>query len=104
MSISPICGEFNKKVDNFTMASRFADSLTDGIFNRSFNTYISNMAYNGLEAKDNLDDITNQLNRIYKTDIGTSLTYIPILIPILRKPLMIFGSLRMIYIRWRMIF
>lgn len=70
---SNLVGEFNKKVDNFTMASRFADSLTDGISNRSFNTYISNMAYNGLEAKDNLDDITNQLNRIYKTDIGTSL-------------------------------
>lgn len=68
-----LVNEFNKKVDNFTMASRFADSLTDGISNRSFNTYISNMAYNGLEAKDNLDDITNQLNRIYKTDIGTSL-------------------------------
>lgn len=70
---SNLIGEFNKKVDNFTMASRFADSITDGISNRSFNTYISNMAYNGLEAKDNLDDITNQLNRIYKTDIGTSL-------------------------------
>lgn len=70
---SNLIGEFNKKVDNFTMASRFADSLTDGISNRSFNTYISNMVYNGLEAKDNLDDITNQLNRIYKTDIGTSL-------------------------------
>lgn len=70
---SNLISEFNKKVDNFTMASRFADSLTDGISNRSFNTYISNMAYNGLEAKDNLDDITNQLNRIYKTDIGTSL-------------------------------
>lgn len=70
---SNLIGEFNKKVDNFTMASRFADSLTDGISNRSFNTYISNMAYNGLEAKDNLDDITNQLRRIYKTDIGTSL-------------------------------
>lgn len=70
---SNLIGEFNKKVDNFTMASRFADSLTDGISNRSFNTYISNMAYNGLEAKDNLDDITNQLNRIYKTDISTSL-------------------------------
>lgn len=70
---SNLIGEFNKKVDNFTMASRFADSLTDGISNRSFNTYISNMAYNGLEAKDNLDDITNQLNRIYKTDIDTSL-------------------------------
>lgn len=70
---SNLIGGFNKKVDNFTMASRFADSLTDGISNRSFNTYISNMAYNGLEAKDNLDDITNQLNRIYKTDIGTSL-------------------------------
>lgn len=70
---SNLIGEFNKKVDNFTMASRFADSLTDGISNRSFNTHISNMAYNGLEAKDNLDDITNQLNRIYKTDIGTSL-------------------------------
>ena len=70
---SNLIGEFNKKVDNFTMANRFADSLTDGISNRSFNTYISNMVYNGLEAKDNLDDITNQLNRIYKTDIGTSL-------------------------------
>lgn len=68
-----LVNEFNKKVDNFIMANRFADSLTDGISNRSFNTYISNMAYNGLEAKDNLDDITNQLNRIYKTDIGTSL-------------------------------
>lgn len=70
---SNLIGEFNKKVDNFTMASRFTDSITDGISNRSFNTYISNMAYNGLEAKDNLDDITNQLNRIYKTDIGASL-------------------------------
>lgn len=68
-----LVNEFNKKVDNFTMANRFADSLTEGISNRSFNAYISNMAYNGLEAKDNLDDITNQLNRIYKTDIGTSL-------------------------------
>lgn len=68
-----LVNEFNKKVDNFIMANRFADSLTDGISNRSFNTYISNMAYNGLEAKDNLNDITNQLNRIYKTDIGTSL-------------------------------
>lgn len=70
---SNLVGEFNKKVDNFTMASRFADSLTDGISNRSFNTYISNMAYNGLEAKDNLNDITNQLNRIYKTGIGDAL-------------------------------
>lgn len=68
-----LVNEFNKKVDNFTMANRFADSLTDGISNRTFNAYISNMAYNGLEAKDNLNDITNQLNRIYKTDIGTSL-------------------------------
>lgn len=68
-----LVGEFNKKVDNFTMASRFADSLTDGISNRSFNTYISNMAYNGLEAKDNLDDIANQLGRIYNTDIGPAL-------------------------------
>lgn len=67
---SNLISEFNKKVDNFTMASRFADSLTDGISNRSFNTYISNMAYNGLEAKDNLDDIANQLGRIYNTDIG----------------------------------
>lgn len=70
---SNLISEFNKKVDNFTMASRFADSLTDGISNRSFNTYISNMAYNGLEAKDNLDDIANQLGRIYNTDIGLAL-------------------------------
>lgn len=70
---SNLVGEFNKKVDNFTMASRFADSLTDGISNRSFNAYISNMAYNGLEAKDNLDDIANQLRRIYNTDIGPAL-------------------------------
>lgn len=70
---SNLIGEFNKKVDNFIMASRFADSLTDGISNRSFNTYISNMAYNGLEAKDNLDDIANQLGRIYNTDIGPAL-------------------------------
>ena len=70
---SNLVGEFNKKVDNFTMASRFADSLTDGISNRSFNTYISNMAYNGLEAKDNLNDIANQLRRIYNTDIGPAL-------------------------------
>lgn len=70
---SDLISEFNKKVDNFTMASRFADSLTDGISNRSFNTYISNMAYNGLEAKDNLDDIANQLGRIYNTDIGPAL-------------------------------
>lgn len=68
-----LVNEFNKKVDNFIMASRFADSLTDGISNRSFNTYISNMAYNGLEAKDNLDDIANQLGRIYNTDIGPAL-------------------------------
>lgn len=68
-----LVNEFNKKVDNFTMANRFADSLTDGISNRSFNTYISNMAYNGLEAKDNLDDIANQLGRIYNTDIGPAL-------------------------------
>lgn len=68
-----LINEFNKKVDNFTMASRFADSLTDGISNRSFNTYISNMVYNGLEAKDNLDDIANQLGRIYNTDIGSAL-------------------------------
>lgn len=70
---SNLISEFNKKVDNFTMASRFADSLTDGISNRSFNTYISNMAYNGLEAKDNLDDIANQLGWIYNTDIGPAL-------------------------------
>lgn len=55
-----LVNEFNKKVDNFIMANRFADSLTDGISNRSFNAYISNMAYNGLEAKDNLNDIANQ--------------------------------------------
>lgn len=70
---SNLISEFNKKVDNFTMASRFADSLTDGISNRSFNAYISNMAYNGLEAKDNLNDIANQLRRIYNTDIGPAL-------------------------------
>lgn len=70
---SNLISEFNKKVDNFTMASRFADSLTDGISNRSFNTYISNMVYNGLEAKDNLNDIANQLRRIYNTDIGPAL-------------------------------
>lgn len=70
---SNLISEFNKKVDNFIMANRFADSLTDGISNRSFNAYISNMVYNGIEAKDNLNDITNQLNRIYKTGIGTSL-------------------------------
>lgn len=68
-----LVNEFNKKVDNFIMANRFADSLTDGISNRSFNTYISNMAYNGLEAKDNLNDITDQLNRVYKTGIGSAL-------------------------------
>lgn len=68
-----LVNEFNKKVDNFTMANRFADSLTDGISNRSFNAYISNMAYNGLEAKDNLNDIANQLRRIYNTDIGSAL-------------------------------
>ena len=68
-----LVNEFNKKVDNFIMANRFADSLTDGISNRSFNAYISNMAYNGLEAKDNLDDIANQLGRIYNTDIGPAL-------------------------------
>lgn len=70
---SNIISEFNKKVDNFTMANRFADSLTDGISNRSFNAYISNMVYNGLEAKDNLNDIANQLRRIYNTDIGPAL-------------------------------
>lgn len=70
---SNLVSEFNKKVDNFTMASRFADSLTDGISNRSFNAYISNMVYNGLEAKDNLNDIANQLRRIYNTDIGPAL-------------------------------
>lgn len=70
---SNLISEFNKKVDNFTMASRFADSLTDGISNRSFNTYISNMAYNGLEAKDNLDNIASQLNRLYKNGIGEAL-------------------------------
>lgn len=68
-----LVNEFNKKVDNFTMANRFADSLTEGISNRSFNTYISNMIYNGLEAKDNLDDIASQLNRLYKNDIGEAL-------------------------------
>ena len=70
---SNLISEFNKKVDNFTMANRFADSLTDGISNRSFNAYISNMAYNGLEAKDNLNDIANRLRRIYNTDIGPAL-------------------------------
>lgn len=70
---SNLISEFNKKVDNFTMASRFADSLTDGISNRSFNTHISNMAYNGLEAKDNLDNIASQLNRLYKNGIGEAL-------------------------------
>lgn len=70
---SNLVSEFNKKVDNFTMANRFADSLTDGISNRSFNAYISNMAYNGLEAKDNLNDIANQLRRIYNTDIAPAL-------------------------------
>lgn len=70
---SNLISEFNKKVDNFTMGNRFADSLTDGISNRSFNAYISNMAYNGLEAKDNLNDIANQLRRIYNTDIGPAL-------------------------------
>lgn len=68
-----LVNEFNKKVDNFTMANRFANSLTEGISNRSFNTYISNMVYNGLEAKDNLDDIASQLNRLYKNDIGEAL-------------------------------
>lgn len=68
-----LVNEFNKKVDNFIMVNRFADSLTDGISNRSFNAYISNMAYNGLEAKDNLNDIANQLRRIYNTDIGPAL-------------------------------
>lgn len=68
-----LVNEFNKKVDNFIMANRFADSLTEGISNRSFNTYISNMVYNGLEAKDNLNDIANQLRRIYNTDIGPAL-------------------------------
>lgn len=68
-----LVNEFNKKVDNFTMANRFADFLTEGISNRSFNTYISNMVYNGLEAKDNLDDIASQLNRLYKNDIGEAL-------------------------------
>lgn len=68
-----LVNEFNKKVDNFTMANRFADSLTEGISNRSFNTYISNMVYNGLEAKDNLNDIANQLRRIYNTDIDPAL-------------------------------
>lgn len=68
-----LVNEFNKKVDNFIMSNRFADSLTDGISNRSFNAYISNMAYNGLEAKDNLNDIANQLRRIYNTDIGPAL-------------------------------
>lgn len=68
-----LVNEFNKKVDNFTMANRFADSLTEGISNRSFNTYISNMVYNGLEAKDNLDDIASQLNRLCKNDIGEAL-------------------------------
>lgn len=68
-----LVNEFNKKVDNFTMANRFADSLTDGISNRSFNAYISNMAYNGLEARDNLDDIASQLNRLYKNGIGEAL-------------------------------
>lgn len=68
-----LVNEFNKKVDNFIMANRFADSLTEGIPNRSFNAYISNMVYNGLEAKDNLDDIANQLGRIYNTDIGPAL-------------------------------
>lgn len=68
-----LVNEFNKKVDNFTMANRFADSLTEGIPNRSFNAYISNMAYNGFEAKDNLNDIANQLRRIYNTDIGPAL-------------------------------
>ena len=70
---SNLISEFNKKVDNFTMANRFADSLTDGISNRSFNAYISNMVYNGLEAKDNLNDIANQLRRIYNTDIAPAL-------------------------------
>lgn len=68
-----LVNEFNKKVDNFIMVNRFADSLTEGIPNRSFNAYISNMVYNGIEAKDNLNDITNQLNRIYKTGIGDAL-------------------------------
>lgn len=68
-----LVNEFNKKVDNFIMANRFADSLTDGISNRSFNAYISNMAYNGLEAKGNLNDIANQLNRLYKNGIGEAL-------------------------------
>lgn len=68
-----LVNEFNKKVDNFTMANRFADSLTEGISNRSFNTYISNMVYNGLEAKDNLDDIASQLGRLYRNDIGEAL-------------------------------
>lgn len=70
---SNLVSEFNKKVDNFTMASRFADSLTEGMSNRSFNAYISNMAYNGLEARDNLDDIASQLNRLYKNGIGEAL-------------------------------
>lgn len=65
--------EFNRKVDNFVKANRFADSLTEGMSNRSFNAYISNMAYNGLDAKDNMDDIAKQLNKIYKSEIGNAL-------------------------------
>lgn len=80
-----LVNEFNKKVDNFTMANRFADSLTEGISNRSFNTYISNMVYNGLEAKDNLDDIASQLNRLYKNDIGEALDVYSHLNPDSRK-------------------
>ena len=62
------------------------------------------MAYNGLEAKDNLDDIANQLGRIYNTDISTALDIYSRLNPDSVGILRNLGSLQMIYRRWRRMF
>lgn len=70
---SRLVADFDKKVDIFTKANKLAKSLTDGISNKTYEAYIAEVAYSGLQAKDNMDDIADQIKRMYSDDAGRAL-------------------------------
>ena len=49
-----IKAEYDRKFDNYKKASRFADNVTEGLANLQFNNMVAKMAYDGMDAKDEL--------------------------------------------------
>lgn len=70
---SQLIDRFNEKVDNFNRADRFAKLMTEGMSNRVFENYISEMAYNGLGARAEMRELGGILDKYTNGELGKAL-------------------------------